>query len=130
MDGRGRHKALGYVIEAAGLCIYHPGDCAPYEGLEANLEPYRIDLALLPVNGRDAERRAGGVPGNFSLEEAVALARSRGFGSSLGHHYGLFDFNTIDEAAAGAYLARLGGEPPFALARLGEGYALSPREGR
>ncbi len=130
VDGRGRHKALGYIIEAGGMSVYHPGDCAPYEGLEANLASFKIDLALLPVNGRDAARKEGGVPGNFSLEESVALARSQGFGASLGHHYGLFDFNTIDVAAAEVYLARLGGEPPFALARAGQRYDLAGGEGR
>jgi L-ascorbate metabolism protein UlaG (beta-lactamase superfamily) len=130
MDGRGRHLALGYVIQAEGFCLYHPGDCAPYAGLADNLAPFRVDLALLPVNGRDAARTAAGILGNFSLEEAVALAAACGFGASLGHHFGLFDFNTIDEAAAAAYLAALVGSPPFALAALGLRYTLITERGR
>ena len=124
IDARGRHLALGYLIEADGLCIYHPGDCIPYPGLADNLRSYRVDLALLPVNGRDAARTAAGIIGNFSLEEAVALARDQGFGATLGHHFGLFDFNTIDEAAAAAYIAALRGSPRFALVAPGLRYSL------
>jgi L-ascorbate metabolism protein UlaG (beta-lactamase superfamily) len=126
IDSRGRFLALGYLIEAQGFTLYHPGDCVPYAGLADNLRPYRVDLALLPVNGRDEARTAAGILGNFSLEEAVALARTQGFAASLGHHYGLFDFNTIDPAEAAAYLAALRGSPPFALVEAGLRYTLGP----
>ena len=59
-----------------------------------------IDLALLPINGRSAARREKGVPGNFHLHEAVTLRRDAGIPFMLGHHFGLFDFNTIDLTAA------------------------------
>ncbi len=96
IDGAGHHVFLGYVISVDGLRIYHSGDCAPYEGLARNLSPFKVDLALLPVNGRDNVRRDAGILGNFSLEEAVQLAREAGFTHTIGHHFGMFDFNTID----------------------------------
>jgi L-ascorbate metabolism protein UlaG (beta-lactamase superfamily) len=124
IDDHGRHLALGYVIELGGMRVYHSGDCAPYPGLADNLSRFAVDLALLPVNGRDAERAAGGILGNFSLDEAVALAEGCGFGAALGHHFGMFDFNTIDEAAARRALGSRSGAPPFLLAEEGLRYGL------
>jgi len=130
LDDHGRLLCLGYVIELDGVTIFHPGDCVPYPGLEDNLAPFPIDLALLPVNGRDAERAAGGILGNFTLEEAIALTEHMGFGSALGHHYGMFDFNTIDEIRARAILAKRSAVPPFALVELGVGFEAMPGIGR
>jgi hypothetical protein len=35
--------------------------------------------------------------GNFSFEEAVTLCAGAGIGVLIPHHFGMFDFNTIDE---------------------------------
>jgi L-ascorbate metabolism protein UlaG (beta-lactamase superfamily) len=126
IDDHGRLEALGYVIEIGGATIYHPGDCAPYPGLLDNLSPYRIDLGLMPVNDRDAERLAAGILGNFSLKESVELAERAGFGAAIGHHFGMFRFNTIDEAAARRFLGARSGTPPFLLVEAGLRYKLEP----
>jgi L-ascorbate metabolism protein UlaG (beta-lactamase superfamily) len=134
IDDHGRFLCLGYVIELDGVSLFHPGDCVPYPGLLDNLAPFSVDLALLPVNGRDAERTAAGVPGNFSLDEAIELAEKAGFRAVLGHHFGMFDFNTIDEAAARAALASRsvgrGAVLPFDLARMGLRYEVAARSDR
>lgn len=83
------------MIEIAGVRIYHSGDCVPYPGLTANVAALAPHVALLPVNGRDAERSGNGVPGNFTLDEAVTLAKGAGVRVMIAHHHGLFDFNTI-----------------------------------
>lgn len=93
-DSEGRHPFLGYGIAAGGVKIYHSGDCVPFDGLAARIAAFAPDIALLPVNGRDAQRLADGVPGNFTLPEAIALARDCAF--LVPHHFGMFDFNTID----------------------------------
>lgn len=95
-DSYGQNLFLGYVIDIGGVRIYHSGDCAPYPGQAEILRHLHIDLALLPVNGRDAHRREHGVPGNFELEEAVALCRAAGIGALVVHHWGLFEFNSAD----------------------------------
>lgn len=87
---------LGYVLTGGGITLWHSGDTVPFPGLAEWLMPFRVDLALLPVNGRDAVRAANGVPGNLTLEEAVALADEIGARALIGHHFGLFDFNTLD----------------------------------
>lgn len=104
-DAQGRHEWLGYVLELGGVRLYHSGDCVPYEGLPAALARLSPDLALLPVNGRDAERSGNGVPGNFTLQEAAQLCREAGVRHMLAHHYGLFDFNTVSPQVIDAFAA-------------------------
>lgn len=94
-DADGNSLFLGYIVEMAGIRIYHSGDCAPYSGLTDRLRELAIDVALLPVNGRDAYRAANGVPGNFSLDEAVQLCLDAHIPTLLPHHIGMFHFNTV-----------------------------------
>ncbi len=101
-NAQGEYRCLGYLIEIGGLVCYHSGDCAPYPELLGQLQAYAIDMALLPVNGRDVERRSHGVMGNFTCAEAVALCQEARIPALIPHHFGLFDFNTvsIEEIAA------------------------------
>ncbi|HYF51604.1 MAG TPA: MBL fold metallo-hydrolase [Planctomycetota bacterium] len=47
------YRYLGYMIEANGLTIYHPGDTQPYEGWYERVSKFKIDIALLPISGVD-----------------------------------------------------------------------------
>lgn len=95
-DERGNDRFLGFVVTAHDTTVYHSGDCTPWDGLVERLLPHDIDVALLPVNGRDAHRREHGVPGNFTFAEAVALCEEAGIATLVPHHWGMFDFNTVD----------------------------------
>lgn len=88
----GDHKFIGYIIEVGGRTIYHSGDCCLYDGLEERLQKWEIDLALLPINGRDPAR---GVAGNFSGEEAAKLGVEIGTGLVIPCHYEMFEFNSV-----------------------------------
>lgn len=123
-DGNGNDFYLGYIFKFGPQAVFHPGDCVPFEGQEAWLAPHAIDLALMPVNGRDAMRFANGVPGNFHLAEAVGLCCSVGAGHMLGHHYGMFDFNTVDPDESEREIARLRPACQAALARVASRYSL------
>ena len=110
-DAAGRQKFLGYVIELDGLRIYHSGDCVPYPGLAAELGRHEVSVAILPVNGRDIQRSAAGIPGNFTFAEAVDLCRHAGIESMMACHFGMFDFNTVSEAWLDEQIAGLTGPP-------------------
>jgi L-ascorbate metabolism protein UlaG (beta-lactamase superfamily) len=97
-DDHAQNLFLGYVIEVGSVRIYHSGDCAPYPGQADIVRALNVDIALLPVNGRDTHRRDHGVPGNFTLEEAVALCRDADIPALVCHHWGLFEFNSADPA--------------------------------
>lgn len=98
-DAQGRYPWLGYVIETHGVRIYHSGDGIPYPELADRVAAMHADIALLPVNGRDATRSGNGVPGNFTLDEALDLAKAAGIPNMIAHHHGLFDFNTLPSSA-------------------------------
>jgi len=102
VDAAGDHRFLGYAFELGDLRLWHSGDCIPFAGLVEEVAALAPDVALLPVNGRRPDLSANGVPGNFTLSEAIALAESIGCSEMVAHHYGLFAFNTEDPAAIDA----------------------------
>jgi len=91
-DDSGRHLYLGFVVELAGLRLYHSGDTLAYEGLADAIGPEPIDVMFLPINGRDPSR---GVPGNMTAAEAVGLANVVCPRHLVPHHYDMFTFNTV-----------------------------------
>ena len=95
-DSEGNHRYLGYVMRLGKVTIYHSGDCIPYRGLARELNNCGIDIALLPVNGRDEFRRSRGIAGNFTFSEALDLCHAAGIDRMVAHHFGMFDFNTVD----------------------------------
>jgi L-ascorbate metabolism protein UlaG (beta-lactamase superfamily) len=91
-DENGDHRFTGLVIQAGAWTIYHSGDCIPYEGLVERLIRWNIDLALVPINGRDPAR---GVAGNFTAVEAARLGTQMKAGLVIPCHYEMFEFNTV-----------------------------------
>jgi L-ascorbate metabolism protein UlaG (beta-lactamase superfamily) len=90
-DEHGRATYLGYVLQFGGWTIYHSGDTVRYEGMADKLRPFKIDVALLPINGRAPERR---VPGNLFGREAAQLACDAEANLVIPCHFEMFEFNT------------------------------------
>jgi L-ascorbate metabolism protein UlaG (beta-lactamase superfamily) len=90
---------LGYVVSADGVRIYHAGDTIPFDGLVDRLRELGVDLALLPINGRDAEREAQGIVGNLDEREAARLAFDIGADAVVPLHWDMFSANPGDPAA-------------------------------
>jgi L-ascorbate metabolism protein UlaG (beta-lactamase superfamily) len=129
-DELGRHRCLGYIVSLGPVRVYHSGDCVPFEGQAEMLSGKGIDVALLPVNGRDAYRREHGVPGNFTAGEAVALCEAAGIPDLVCHHFGMFAFNTVAPAAVADELERAESPVRWLLPTVGTTYSLySPRHG-
>lgn len=110
-------RFLGYVIEAPGVRLYHAGDTIHYPGLERTLRELRIDVAMLPINGRDPEREARGIVGNLTEREAAWLAREIGAGVLVPMHHDLFPHNLGDPAHLVAWARREEPEVPVLLPR-------------
>ena len=127
VDGAGDHAFLGYVIEVGDVRVYHSGDCVPFDGQAELLQALRVDVALLPVNGRDAHRLDHGVPGNFTVDEAVALCRAAGIPALVCHHFGLFDFNTVDPDELVTRLGEIGDGLAWTVPAVGAAFELSTR---
>ncbi len=95
-NANGDFLHLGYVLRAGRITLYHSGDCVPYPGLTERVATAAPHVALLPVNGRDASRRAQHIIGNFTFDEAVALCEAAGVSLLIPHHWGMFRVNTVD----------------------------------
>lgn len=96
---------LGYILKIDGLTIYNAGDTIPYEGLVERLQPFDIDLAFIPINGRDFFRTRGGTIGNCDYREAAELALAVGIDTVVPVHYGMFAGNTVPPGNFATYLA-------------------------
>ena len=92
-DAQDRHIYMGYVFEFGPWTIYHSGDTVWFPELPQYLEPFNINLAILPINGRAPERK---VAGNMNAREAVQLAQAIKADIVLPCHYDMFTFNTAD----------------------------------
>jgi L-ascorbate 6-phosphate lactonase len=103
-DGPVRY--VGYLMNLPGVCIYHAGDTIVSDQLISSLRGKRIDVALLPVNGRDYFRERQGIVGNMNAREAVQLAEALGARVLIPMHWDLVEGNTarpsavVDEAEA------------------------------
>lgn len=86
-------RFLGYVVDAGDVRLYHAGDTIHFEGMETMLRELAIDVAMLPINGRDPEREARGIVGNLSEREAAWLAKEIAAGVVIPMHYDMFARN-------------------------------------
>ena len=103
-------RFLGFVFQGGGVSIYHAGDTIPYDGLAARLRELRVDVALLPINGRDARREALDIVGNLDAGEAAELAIDADVDAVVPMHYDMFAENPGDPALLVSAVQRLGGE--------------------
>ncbi|UOD80800.1 MBL fold metallo-hydrolase [Paenarthrobacter ureafaciens] len=125
-DANGDSVFLGYILDIAGIRIYHSGDCVPYGGQVELLRNHHVDLALLPINGRDSRRLQNGVPGNMTVREAAALCQEAAIPAVVGHHFGLFDFNTVPREDAARELGEVAGDLQWTLPEVGRCYSVEP----
>ncbi len=86
-------RYLGYVVELNGVRIYHAGDTITYPDMAHDLRELSIELALLPINGRDAFREGANVVGNMDAAEALTVAEAAGADVLVPMHYDMFDAN-------------------------------------
>jgi L-ascorbate 6-phosphate lactonase len=90
----GRPRFVGYVLGAEAR-IYHAGDTIVTDELTAALERLRVEVAMLPINGRDAERETRGIVGNMDAAEAVELALDIRATRLVPYHWDGFSGNTV-----------------------------------
>ena len=100
----GQYPYLGYIVEGKGVALYHSGDSCIYEGLQAKLKRWNFDLAILPINGRDAARYAANCIGNMTYQEAADLAGALKPRFVIPGHYDMFAMNTGDPRAFSDYM--------------------------
>jgi L-ascorbate metabolism protein UlaG (beta-lactamase superfamily) len=92
-DENGNCKYMGYVIEFGNYKIYHSGDTLWFDEMVDLLKTFAVDVALVPINGNDPERK---VAGNLNCKEAAELVKAINAKYVIPCHYDMFTFNTAD----------------------------------
>lgn len=95
-DGEGSYQELGFIVETGSLRFYHAGDCCMYDGLAERIRG--IDVAFMPINGRDYFRMKKNIIGNFDCTEAIALAAQAEVSLLVPLHFDLYDVNCVNPA--------------------------------
>jgi L-ascorbate metabolism protein UlaG (beta-lactamase superfamily) len=75
----GGNPYLGYLIRFGRWTIYHAGDCALYPDLAAQLRPFNVTVAILPIGGE-----------NLTVSQAAQLAADIAAPWIVPMHYGTF----------------------------------------
>jgi len=89
----GLYRFLGFVIDDGVVRVYHAGDTIAYDGQAERLRALGVDVALLPINGRDHFREAAGIVGNLDHREAARLAADAKVDVLVPMHYDTFATN-------------------------------------
>ena len=110
VDEAGHARWMGFLIVCNGVTVYHAGDTLVFPELLEALHGQQIDLALLPLNGRDFPREARGLVGNMWPSEGIDLAQRIGANVLLGTHNDLFAENRLP---AGLLFEELDRHAPF-----------------
>jgi len=107
-DEQGDHRCLSYLVEDDDHAVFHAGDTIWWPGMEDALRELDPDVAILPINGRDAMREAEGIWGNLTADEAAALAVAAGVPAVIPCHFDGVEGNLGDPDAFVAALAARG----------------------
>lgn len=105
-DAQGGYLYLGFILYLNGVTLYHAGDTILYDGLVERLRKQSIDIACLPVNGRDGWRERRGMIGNLDGREAAELAAAIGADVLIPMHNDMFAANHVTPAVLADFLDR------------------------
>lgn len=96
-DEQKGYRWLGFLIEWNGITIYHSGDTLIYPGYLDTLRRLpQIDVAILPINGRDFVREHQyDIIGNLQPVEAAYLARELNWDMVILGHNDLLAVNCL-----------------------------------
>lgn len=92
-DEKGNCRFMGYVLKFGKWTLYHSGDTLWHVDILNALSSFKVDIALLPINGNKPERK---VAGNLHYVEAIQMAKLLRFKTLIPCHYDMFTFNTED----------------------------------
>lgn len=128
-------RFVGFVLATNALTIYHSGDTTVTALLIEWLQRFNVDVALLPINGRDFFREERGVVGNMTSREAVEFAKRIGARILVPTHWDAVRGNTerpgtvADEAAGdGIHVLIMARCMPFLLRGRGTWGRIAPSE--
>ena len=95
-DKNGNYMELGYKMVFDDISIYHGGDCCLFDGLSDSIK--RVDIMMVPINGRGYYKLKDDIIGNMTIEEAVILAKECNADMLVPMHYDLYSVNCVNPA--------------------------------
>lgn len=119
-DEHGNYWDMGYKLTLGNYTLYHAGDCVIYDGLIERLGT--LDIALLPINGRDYFRTSLTIIGNMDAEEALLLAHKTNTKLLVPMHFDLYDCNCVSAAHFAALHEKQGNRQSYHFFQPGEKY--------
>ncbi len=90
----GGPRFVGYAFRGRPS-VYVAGDTIVTDEVASSLSHLGIEVALLPINGRDAAREAQGIVGNMDASEAAELALAIGATRLIPYHWDGYAGNTV-----------------------------------
>lgn len=120
------HRFLGFVLRHGGTTVYCAGDTVAYEGLVETLTGIGVDLAFLPINGRDFFRTSANTIGNMDYREAAETAARAGIDTMVPVHWGMFGRNTVPPGYVVTYVAEMKLDVHIHVAALNRAWIYSP----
>ncbi len=127
-DEEGCDLALAYVISFGPIRLLHAGDSVVTEKLIQDVRKAGpIDVALLPINGRDYWREKRGIIGNMNPLDAVKFAESIQADLTIPTHYDMFVGNQEDPLIFARYMAMHAPARKYHIVRLGEEFLYRKR---
>ena len=119
-DAQGCFAEVGYRFTFGSVTLFHAGDCCVYDGLVEQLGT--VDIALLPINGRDYFRLHHDIIGNMDGREAVELAGRIGARLLVPMHFDLYAVNGCSAASFVSQMEESGTRIPYHVFQPGERY--------
>jgi len=104
LDKNGDANMVSYVVKLGEIGLYHAGDTIVYPGMVEELKKHPINIAMVPINGRDYTREGKGLIGNTNFREAADLCKDINADLLIPMHYDLYDHNTENPAFLVDYL--------------------------
>ena len=105
----GAPEAVGYVVRHGIYALYHAGDSRRVQGMAEAVAPHGVDVAFVPINGRD---------GNMDGADAARLAYEAAAQIAIPCHHQMFRSDTASPSRFVAECVRIGQE--YRLPRAGE----------
>jgi L-ascorbate metabolism protein UlaG (beta-lactamase superfamily) len=118
------YRWISFLIEWNGVTLFHAGDTVIYPDYIPTLKKLpAIDIAILPVNGRDYYRETvGGAIGNLLPAEAAQLAQELGVDTLIVGHNDMYANNAIPYSEIVAAIEQFAPGKKYKILRVGELY--------
>jgi len=114
LDKNNGYHFLSYIIEVDGLTIFHAGDTILYEGQTDYFKDISIDVAFLPINGRQPDEL--NFEPNFTIDEAIGFAQEIKAKMVIPMHYDMYTLNTANVAD---FVSKADGKIDYKVAQIG-----------